>query len=134
MGAPSVQEIFEKYRLLGTWSADCTKPVSKQNRHAVYRLLDADHVQREVLSDPAIQGSLSLADRASEAGPNEVAISWVDDHGRTNNVVRMESNRFRLWQSTYGSGEKLVVDGREVDGRPGDLVDQPVRPLMVGWP
>jgi len=121
MGEPSVKDIFEKYGLLGTWSADCTKPVSKENRHAVYRVLDADHVQREVLSDPTIQGSLSVADRASEAGPNEVAISWVDDHGRTDNVVRVEANRFRLWHSTRETGEKLVVEGIEVDDKAATL-------------
>ena len=80
----SVSEIFEKHGLLGTWSVNCTKPLSKQNRYAVYRALDADHVQREVKSDPATAGALSIADRASESGPNEVNISWVDgaDGGR----------------------------------------------------
>jgi hypothetical protein len=113
--ATSVKEIFEKHGLLGTWSADCSKPLSKQNRYAVYRVLDADHVQREVKSDPAAEGALSIADRASEAGPNEVNISWVDGGGRVNNTVRVEGNRFRLWHSTSEAGEKFVVDGREVD-------------------
>jgi len=79
--AASVSEILEKHGLLGIWSADCTKPLSKQNRYAVYRALDSDHVQREVKSDPTTAGVLSIADRASESGPNEVNISWVDGAG-----------------------------------------------------
>jgi hypothetical protein len=115
--AASVKEIFERHGLLGTWSADCTKPLSKQNRYAVYRALDADHVQREVKSDPTAEGALSVADRASESGLNDVNISWVDGTGggRVNNTVRVEGNRFRLWHSTSDTGEKFVVDGREVD-------------------
>jgi hypothetical protein len=111
----SVKEIFERYGLLGTWSADCSKPLGKQNRYAIYRAIDADHVQREVKSDPAVPGRLSIADRASEAGPNEVIISWVDENSRTINTVRVEGNRFRLWQSASDTGEQFVVDGREVD-------------------
>src|SRR6266705_1246796 len=111
----SVKEIFEKHGLLGTWSANCSKPLSKQNRYAVYRVLDADHVQREVKSDPATEGALSVADRASESGPNEVTISWVNNEGRVNNTVRVDGSRFRLWQSSSETGETFVVDGREVD-------------------
>jgi hypothetical protein len=58
---------------------------------------------------------LAIADRASETGANEISISWVNDRGRTNNIVRLERNRFRLWQSASEGGETFVVDGRETD-------------------
>jgi hypothetical protein len=113
--AASVAEIFKKHGLIGTWSADCSKPLSKQNRYAVYRVIDAGRIEREVKSDAATAGALSIADRASEAGPNEVTISWVDGNGRVNNTVRVEANRFRLWHSASEGGETFVVDGREID-------------------
>jgi hypothetical protein len=113
--AASVKEIFEKHGLIGTWSIDCSKPMSRENRYAIYRAIDGDRVQREVKADPETQGQLALADRASETGPNEIVLSWVNDRGRTNNTVRMEPNRFRLWQSANEAGEKFVVDGRETD-------------------
>jgi hypothetical protein len=112
---PSVKAIFEKHGLLGTWSADCSKPLSKENRYAVYRVLDGDHVEREIKSDPDKPGALSVADRASEDSLNEVNISWVNEDGRTNNTIRVEGNRFRLWRSVSEAGEAFVVDGREVD-------------------
>jgi hypothetical protein len=113
--APSVNEIFEKHQLLGTWSADCSKPLSRQNRSAVYRLIEGDRVQREVKSDPAAPGALAAADRAGELGPHEITISWVTERGRTNNTVRLEPNRFRLWHSADETGKQFVVEGREVD-------------------
>src|SRR5262245_18124884 len=113
--AASPKDVFEKHELLGTWSADCSKPMSRQNRYAIYRLIDGERVQREVKSDPAMPGMLATADRAGEIGPSEITISWVTERGRTNNTVRLERNRFRLWQSASEGGEKFVVYGREVD-------------------
>src|SRR5207249_4107492 len=97
------------------------RPMSRENRYAIYRALDADRVQREVKSDPAAQGGLAVADRASETGPNEIVISWTTDRGRTNNTVRLEPNRFRLWHSTRETGENLVVEGIEVDDKEATL-------------
>jgi hypothetical protein len=113
--AASVKEIFERHELLGTWSADCSKPMSRQNRHAIYRVIDGERVQREVKAEAAVHGALAVSDRASETGSNEVSITWTTDRGRTTNIVRLERNRFRLWHSADETGKTFVVDGREVD-------------------
>jgi hypothetical protein len=48
----SVKEIFENHGLLGTFSVDCTKPVSPLGRYFVYWAIDAGHVQRDVMTGP----------------------------------------------------------------------------------
>ena len=58
--AASVQEIFEKYNLVGIFAQDCTKPATvqsprngaPQNWWFVNRLIDANHAQRDFMEGP----------------------------------------------------------------------------------
>src|SRR5262245_18880855 len=50
--AASIREVFEKHALLGSWAAYCSKPMSRVNRYAIYRVIEGERVQREVKADP----------------------------------------------------------------------------------
>ena len=73
--ADSVKALFEKHDLLGNLAWDCSKPASKSNLRYVHRALDGDRVQREQLSGPTGRDWVVVIDKASEARPNEIAVS-----------------------------------------------------------
>jgi len=51
--AVSVKDIFEKYGLLGNFAWDCGKPSNPSNNwQYVNRLIDADRVQRDLMTGP----------------------------------------------------------------------------------
>ena len=113
--AASVQAMFERYGLIGTWAFDCSQPASEQNPYIFYRLLDADHVGRDTMNSPTNRTNASVADFLIESNPNEVVISVKTERGRTNLTVRIERKRIRTFQSTRDSGEKVIVNGRFIE-------------------
>jgi hypothetical protein len=113
--AASVQELFERYGLIGTWGFDCSQPPSVQNPYVFYRLLDAEHVARDTMNSPTNRINASVADFLIESNPNEVVISVKTERGRTNLTVRIERKRIRTFQSTRDSGEKVIVNGRFIE-------------------
>jgi hypothetical protein len=62
--AASVKEIFEKYGLLGNFAWDCSKPPSPDNWYYVNRLIDADHVQRHLMTGPTTRQWVAVFDKA----------------------------------------------------------------------
>jgi hypothetical protein len=107
--------MFGKYGLVGTFAMDCTRPVSQQNSYVVYRVLDAGRLQRDWMVEPA-KSSASVIVSARELRPNEIEMRIVSGERYTDVVYRVEAKRHRALQSTRDNGEKLVVDGRVVDG------------------
>jgi hypothetical protein len=115
--AASVQEIFEKYNLLGTFSWDCSKPPSANNLYFVHRLLDANQVQRDQMSGQTTRDWVVLVVKASEARPNEILVSGAFTgrlRGRdleskaASGIWRLEPNRLLQWEGTV-DGDKVVV-------------------------
>jgi len=73
--ADSVKEIFEKFGLLGNFAWDCNKPPSPDNWLYTNRLIDADHVQRDLMTGSATRQWMAVFDKASELKPNELLVS-----------------------------------------------------------
>jgi hypothetical protein len=120
--ADSVKAVFEKHDLLGNLAWDCTKPASKSNLRYLHRVLDDDRVQREQMSGPTSRDWVVIIDKASEAGPNEIAGSGTltgrvggrdHDSSPTNGIWRVEPNRLVQWEVTL-NGEKVIEGGRYV--------------------
>jgi hypothetical protein len=120
--ADSVKAVFEKHDLLGNLAWDCTKPASKSNLRYLHRVLDDDRVQREQMSGSTSRDWVIIIDKASEAGPNEIAASgtltgrvWGRDYDSspTSGIWRVEPNRLVQWEVTL-NGEKVIEGGRYV--------------------
>src|SRR5215213_1351092 len=71
--ATSVQEIFEKHALLGTFASDCATQATEQNQYIVHRVMDAEHVQRDQMIGPTTRSQAAVISAAIEAKPNEIA-------------------------------------------------------------
>jgi hypothetical protein len=110
--AASLQQLFERYGLIGTWAFDCKQPASEQNPYIFYRVLDSEHVARDTMNSPTNRINASVAEFLVESNPNEVVIVVKTEQGTTNLTVRMERKRMRTFQSTRDSGEKVIVNGR----------------------
>lgn len=110
--AASVKDIFEKYKLLGTFSYDCTKPADKKNLYYVNRVLDADHVERDEMIGPTTRSRVIMLDKAEELKPNEIKVSGsiVDGASSTIGVWHIEPNRMLQWESSQ-DGKAIVRDG-----------------------
>ena len=113
--AASVQELFERYGLLGTFAADCAKPMSRQNTYIVHRVLDAHRIQREAMSEPGKVLDTSTIDLAATTGPDSLDISLGNERRRLQLTLRVEGTRWRVMDSAREGGEKLVANGRAVD-------------------
>lgn len=118
----SVKAIFEKYNLIGTFAADCGKPASPNNVYYVTRVIDANHVQRDIMEGPTSRARYAIVDKAEALGPNEVRDAGLlsgmlanTNHDRTpvGGVWRVEPNRIRFVEVTIGS-QKTVTGGRFV--------------------
>ena len=114
--AASVKDIFEKYKLLGTFSYDCTKPADKKNFYYVNRVVDADHVERDEMTGPTTRSRVIMLDKAEELKPNEIKLSGsiVDGASSVTLVWHIESNKMLQWESTH-DGKPIVRDGVFLD-------------------
>jgi hypothetical protein len=113
--AASVKEIFEKYNLIGTYAADCSKPVSTQNHYYVHRLLNADFLQRDIMESPTTRTFLVIISSAADLGPNQLSIGGTRDGKPFTSVYQVEPNRIRVLESTV-DGRLEITNGRIVNG------------------
>ena len=111
----SIKAVFEKYNLLGTFALDCGKPVGRDNRYYVHQLLDAEHVQRDMMSGPTARDFRVIFERAAELRPNEIVLGGTRDGQPVESVYRVEPNRARVLESTF-AGRKEISGGRFVNG------------------
>jgi hypothetical protein len=110
--AASLQALFERYGMVGTWAFNCSQPASEQNPYIFYRVVDPEHVARDTQNSPTNRINVSVAEFLVESNPNEVVIVVKTEQGRTNLTVRLDRKRMRTFQSTRDSGEKVIVNGR----------------------
>jgi len=113
--AASVQEIFEKYGLLGILAADCSTAVSRDNRYYVHRLIDADHLQRDVMDGPDSVTSVIIIDQVVEVWPNEISVGGTQNDKPYTSVYQVEPNRTRVIEATV-DGKAEVAGGRMANG------------------
>jgi hypothetical protein len=111
----SVQALFDKHNLLGTFAFDCAKPVSRDNRYYVHRPLDAGLVQRDMMSSPTTRDFAVIWERGSELRSDQIALSGLRDGQPVESVYLVEPGRVRVLESTF-AGRKEIVGGRFVDG------------------
>jgi hypothetical protein len=110
----SVQAVFERHDLIGTFAADCNSPPSNRNYYFVHRASDG-FVQRDRMSGPSTRDWVVLIDQARELRPNEISVSGMRDGTRFDSVYRAEPGRMRVMESTVG-GKKEIAGGRLVSG------------------
>jgi hypothetical protein len=111
----SVKAVFEKHNLLGIFAPDCSKPASAQNYYYVHRLVDADHLQRDVMEGPTTRALVVMVDKAAEAKPNEITVSGTRDGKPFSSVYRIEPTGMRVLESTV-DGKVEIAGGRLVNG------------------
>lgn len=116
----SVAGIFEKYQMLGTFAEDCNRPASRDNPYYVHRVVDANHVQRDVMEGPTTRARFTMVDKAVALGPNEVSTSGPlsgligstsFDRTPSDSIWRIEPNRIRFTEAIV-AGRKVAADGR----------------------
>jgi hypothetical protein len=112
--AAPVADTVEKYALTGTWAVDCTSAPSPQNPHVIYRLLDADSLQREFRIAPGESSDVSTAVALVEIEAGELMMSWKTNAGGVTNRVRAGQGRMQVVDSTLDNGQKIFVNGRRV--------------------
>jgi dienelactone hydrolase len=140
--AASVEEIFEKHSLLGTFAWDCSKPPSAdRNWYYINRAIDADHVERRFMTGPQTAQWTAVFDKASESKPNEVTASGqitgrltgkTVEKAPTDGVWRIEQNRIQQWASTL-QGKPVIVDGR-LNGRELPWLNKCTTPSRIDTP
>jgi hypothetical protein len=110
----SVKAIFEKYNLLGVSAQDCTKPPKAvENWYYVNRLIDANHVQRDLMESPATRKSVTIIDNAAEATPNGILVIGTRDGKPAQRIWRLEKDRMVQWESAL-AGQQEISAGKWV--------------------
>jgi hypothetical protein len=108
--AQSARAELEKNGLLGTFSGDCSKPVSESNGYIVYRALDAQRVQRDTMTGPTTRGYVSVAETAKVSAINELTITGTADGKPIVYTLRLDGPRHRVMQWSE-NGVTSIVDG-----------------------
>jgi hypothetical protein len=110
----SVKAIFEKYNLLGVSAQDCTKPPKAvENWYYVNRLIDANHVQRDLMESPTTRKSVTIIDNAAEATPNGILVIGTRDGKPAQGIWRLEKDRMVQWESAL-AGQQEISAGKWV--------------------
>ncbi len=119
--AASVQEVLEKYNLLGTWAWDCSKPAdAKSNWVFVNRMVDANHMQRDFMKNATERAWYSVVTEATAIGPTELRVAGTRDGQRTDAIWRVEGTRMIQWEASQG-GKKIIANGRYVSGNSAEV-------------
>jgi hypothetical protein len=118
--AATVKAIFEKYHLLGVFAQDCAKPPKAiENWYFVDRLVDANHVQQDLMDNETNRTHVTIIDRAVENKPDEIFVSGARDGKRAAAIWRIDKGRMVPWETAFGdqtqvSGGKWVKDGHDM--------------------
>ena len=124
----SVQSIFERHGLIGTFAEDCAKDPDDSNQYIVHRVIDAGHVERDQMKSRSVYSYAAFVDNADEATANDVGMTMLITQSanaqmkdwRMRLVTRIDGNRIRLMESgpltgPY-AGQKNIVAGRTTNG------------------
>jgi hypothetical protein len=107
----TAKSLFEKHNLLGTFAWDCSRAVGRDNYYYVHRVLDAQHVQRDMMSGPTSREFVVIWERGTELRPNTISLFGTRDGEPVESIYRVEPGRVRVMESTAG-GRKEISDGR----------------------
>jgi hypothetical protein len=116
----AVKIIFEKFNLLGAFAADCSRgPNSNDNTYYVNRLIDPDHVQRDLMESATARVRAIAIDYAWELTPEMIGLIGIrDDNKPIAEVWRVVDGRMVQWESFFedkpeisdGKWLKLAID------------------------
>jgi hypothetical protein len=110
----SVKAIFEKYKLLGVFASDCSKPPKPDdNWYYVNRLVDFNHVQQDLMESGNARAKVTIIDDARELRPNEIVVMGTVDDKPAAGVWRMAADKMVQWESAV-NGELEVTGGKRV--------------------
>jgi hypothetical protein len=116
----SVKAIFEKYNLLGVFAADCTQPPKAvDNWYYVDRLIDANHVQRDLMESTTTRTWMTIIDHAWQVSPNEIGVAGTRDNKPAVSVWRLDKDRMVQWEAFFDdkpdvSGGKWLKTGTDM--------------------
>jgi hypothetical protein len=113
--AASIKDIFEKQSLIGFFAAECNAEVSKQNPYYVYRVIDPDHLQLDVMESASTPTLTAVIDGVAELGANEIRVSGTRNGMPFSSVYSIEPLRMRILESTV-DGQMEIAGGRIVNG------------------
>jgi hypothetical protein len=108
--AQSARAEMEKHGLLGTYTIDCSQPVSESNGYIIYRALDGTRVQRDTMVGPTNRMFVSIAETISMSGPNEITVTGTTDGKKLVYTIRIDGAKHRVWSWTE-DGVKSVENG-----------------------
>jgi hypothetical protein len=120
----SVQNIFERHGLIGTFAEDCTKDPGDSNQYIVHRVIDADHVERDQMKSRSVRSYAAFVDNADEVSSSEIRMNILITEStnaqmkdwRMHLVTRIDGNRIRLMESEAlngpYAGQKNIVAGK----------------------
>jgi len=127
-GSRSVQNIFERHGLIGTFAEDCSKEPSDSNQYIVHRLIDANHVERDQMKSRSVRSYAAFVDNADEVTSNDIGMNLLITEStnaqmkdwRIHLVTRIDGNRIRLMESGPLSGpyagQKNIIAGKTANG------------------
>ncbi len=77
--ADSVEDVFERHKLLGTFAWDCNRPPTKDNLYYLIRLIDSTHAQRDQMSGPTNRDNVAVIDKAAMTDQNVITVGGTVD-------------------------------------------------------
>jgi hypothetical protein len=123
----SVQSIFERHGLIGTFAEDCAKDPGDSNQYIVHRVIDAGHVERDQMKSRSVRSYAAVVDNADEVSSNEIGMNVLITESanaqmkdwRMRLVTRIDGSRIRLMESgaltgPY-AGQKNIVAGKSAN-------------------
>jgi hypothetical protein len=124
----SVQNIFFRHGLIGTFAEDCTTEPGDSNQYIVHRVIDPNHVERDQMKSRNLRSYAAFIDNADEVTANDVGMTMLITESanaqmkdwRMRLVTRVDGNRIRLLESgpLTGpfAGQKNIVAGKATSG------------------
>jgi hypothetical protein len=113
----SAKLLFEKYKLIGTFAFDCSKPPADNNRYYVHRVMPTAHVQRDMMSGPTTRDFAVIWAQGQDLTGNQIALTGTRDGQPLTSTYLIEGNRLRVMESTV-AGKKEIEGGRFVGSGP----------------
>ncbi|MGO8920827.1 MAG: hypothetical protein ACLQJR_33450 [Stellaceae bacterium] len=109
-GAQSVPQVLGEFGLLGSWSADCSKPASPEAPRVVYAVEADGSVTRELV-EGAAHGTGTPFVAATRVAPDQVEVDYLYQDRTVHLVLEMREGRHHGLTSWIDGGAPFMEDG-----------------------
>jgi len=109
-GAETPQQAVRAFGLLGSWSPDCSKPVSPQAPRVVYAEQPDGSVTRELVDGPEHGSGTPFLD-ATRVAPDQLEVDYLYRERTIHLVLEMRDGKHRGLTSWIDGGAPLMEDG-----------------------